>query len=56
MDIFTGEGAEKSGDSRRAKTAMQVGDKASEGKGLKSEQGSVGEGGGYRGGGNGEEP
>ena len=42
---------EKSGDSRRAKTAMQVGDKASEGKGLKSEQGSVGEGGGIGGGG-----
>ena len=46
MDISTGEGAEKSGDRRRAKAAMQVGDKTSEGKGLESEQGSVGEGGG----------
>ena len=51
MDISTGEGAEKSGDRRRAKAAMQVGDKASEGKGLESEQGSVGEGGGIGGGG-----
>ena len=56
MDISTGEGAEKSGDRRRAKAAMQVGDKTSEGKGLESEQGSVGEGGGYRGWGNGEKP
>ena len=53
MDISTGEGAEKSGDRRRAKAAMQVVDKASEGKGLESEQGSVG---GYRGWGNGEKP
>ena len=55
-NLRTSFGVDKSGDSRRAKTAMQVGDKASEGKGLKSEQGSVGEGGGYRGGGNGEKP
>ena len=50
MDISTGEGAEESGDRRRAKATMQVGDKASERKRLKSEQGSVEEG-GYRGGG-----
>ncbi len=55
MDAFTGEGAEESGDRRRA--TMQVGDKASERKRLKSEQCSVGEGGGGIGGrGDGEEP